>query len=222
MRTEGKNWRKNCCIFSRLCSCLVFFILLASVLSCQTFFKKKTVIPHDLSSYKAGGFSGTMSIVQKKKKHYFSGDIFISRENALRMDVYASLGIPVFTMLWDKNNIIVLFLRRKEFYKGHDIKAVFPDFFPENFSPSLFKEVFFDRKPTGKAWTCRTDKENLPVECRDPVWVIKWERGKKRSLSLKSTDFHFTFQYSLFSFPVDDNLFSVKISQDFKPVFLLK
>lgn len=179
-------------------------------------------IPHDLSSYRAGGFSGAIEIFQKNKTYYFSGDIFISHTNILRMDLRASLGIPVCTILWDKDNITVLFLRKKEFYKGNNIKVVFPDFFPENFTPSLFKEVFFDRKPVGNTWSCKMDKTNLPVECQNSIWVIKWERDKKRLLSLKSADFHFTFQYSLFSFPVDDNLFAVKIPQDFKPILWLK
>ncbi len=221
MKAEGKNWRKSCCLFSYLFKSLLFFALFTGLLSCKTFFKKKSPIPPYLDSYTTGTFSGALLIFQGKKKHYFSADIFISGKDKLRLDLSASLGIPVLTMLWHKERVTLLFLQKKEFYKGSDLKTVLPSFL-ENFEYFFFNEIFFDRKPIGKKWSCEMSQENRPVRCQYSKQVVQWKRGDRRSLTFKSPDFSFTFQYSLFSPKVDDGLFTVQIPQDFKPVFLLK
>lgn len=222
MNIKGKSCRKSFCLFNWLCNCLFFFILLVGCLSCQTFFKKKVIIPSDLSAYKVGSFSGTIIIYQKEKRNYFTGDIFVSETNKLRMDLNIFHGLPIFTLLLNKKDVTFLFLRAKEFYKSRNINDVFPYFFPKDLKFSVFREVFFDRKPRDKQWICTVDKQNLPLECQNPTWTIQWKRGKRKTLFLKSTDFSFTFQYSTFSSGVNDNLFTIEIPENFKEISLVQ
>ena len=223
MKIKGKNYRKSFYLFNRLCKyLLVSFTLLTCCLSCQTFLKKKVVIPNDLSSYKAGAFSGTVIVYQKEKRNYFNGDVFISGMNKLRMDLSIFHGLSVFTLLLNKENIILFFLREQEFYKGRNINGVLPYFFSKDLKFSVFREIFFDRRPKDKEWICTIDEQNLPLECQNSTWTIQWNRGNKKILYLKTVDFGFTFQYSSFSDEVNNNLFSIEIPENFKRTSLVK
>ena len=223
MRIEKKNWRKNYSLFNWLCKFLFAFIVFVGCLSCQTLFGKKTNIPGDLSTYKSGSFSGTMMVRQKNKKRYFTVDVLVSEEDKLRMDFLISFGVPVFLFLSEKKSITLLSLQTKEFYKGRSIQKAFPSFFPVNLDFSVFREIFFDRKPEGKQWKCEMSTAgNLPIKCEYKTWVIKWEREKKRLLSLEGTEFELVFRYLSFSSEVNDTMFTFKIPENFKQVLLLK
>ena len=222
MNIEEKNWRKSCFLFNWMCKLLLVFIVFISCVSCHTLFKKRAFIPNNLSSYKSGTFSGIVTIYQSKKKRQFTGDIFISKAGKLRMDLSISPGLPVFTLLLNKNNISLLSLRTKEFYDGNNINDVLPSFFPKDLKFSVFKELFFDRKPKGKQWVCEIKKENLPIKCQHQTWRILWKREKKRLLSLSNPEFEFSFQYYSFSSEADENLFDIKIPKNFKRSFLFK
>ena len=200
---------------------LSFFIVFISCVSCQTLFKR-VVIPDDLSVYKSGTFSGSVTVYQKKKKNYFSGDVFISKNGTLRMDLSISPGLSVFTMFLDQSDFTFLFLKTKEFYKGHDTDNIPDSFFPKDWDLFSFKTVFFDRKPMNGKWTCEVDEKNLPQKCENQGWIVQWRRGKKREVSFKNSNFHFTFQYFSFSPEVDEQLFFIEIPKDFKRVFFLK
>ena len=221
MNIKEKNWRKNCYLFNWMCKFLIFSIFLISFISCQTLFKK-VIIPDNLSAYKSGTFSGSVTVYQKKQKNYFSGEVFISKTGELRMDLSVSPGLSVFTMFLDKSDVTFLFLKTKEFYKGRNTDDIPESFFPKNWDLFSFKTVFFDRKPENGKWICTTDKQNLPQKCKNKDWLIQWKRGKTRTISFESSNFYFSFQYFSFSPEVDDQLFSVKIPKNFKRVFFLK
>ena len=221
MSTEEKNWRKNYYPFSwmyKVLSFLIFFVVIC--VSCQTFFKK--AIPDDLSVYKKGAFSGSVTVHQKKKKHYFSGDVFISKTGVLRMDLSVSPIVPVFTMLLDRSDITFLFLKTKKFYKSHNIDNIPESLFPKGWDLFTFKTVFFDRRPADKKWICKMDKNNLPQKCTNQDWIIQWKRKNKREVLFKKSDFYFTFQYFSFSPEVDEQLFFIKVPKEFKRVFFIK
>ena len=223
MKIKRKNYRKNFYLFNWLCKYLFFLILfIGTCVSCQTLFKKKIVIPNNLSSYKKGTFSGTVVVSQKENKGYFNADVLISNKNKLRMDLSIFHGIPVFTLLTENKEIIFLFLQKREFYKGHKVNNALSAFFPKDLKFSVFKEIFFDRKPEGKNWVCKVNEQNLPLRCQNLKWTIQWERKGKRGLFLKSSDFNFTFRYSSFSPEVNDSLFNIKIPENFKQILLLK
>ena len=241
MNIKEKNWRKNFYLFNGMCKTVFFFIALFVLLSCQTLFKKKSSIPDNLSIYKSGTFTGTMIIYEKGKKHYFTGNILISKEKkALRMDLRMVLGFPVGSFLLKEEELTVLLLQTKMFYKGQNVSGFFPVFFPKELKLSTFSEVFFDRPPKGGHWICRTNEKGLPVECHEErksllakcqtdvknpsvqcprqIWTISWQREKSRVVSFKTSQFHFIFQPSFFSSEVDEDLFFLKIPKNFQPI----
>ena len=223
MRIGRKNWKKNYFLFNWLCRYLLFLIICISTVSCHTLFKKKKKIPYNLNIYKTGGaFSGIFTLSTKKQKKYFTGDIFISEEGKIRLDLFVSLGVPVLTLLFDKGKVTCLFLQNKTFYAGADINELWSDFFPQSFKLSLLKDVLFDRIPIDKRWQCVQGKEGLPIQCQNQKWVIKWDRGKKRIILFQSDAIDLIFEYFSFSHEVNESLFSIEIPKHFKPVFLLK
>lgn len=221
MRIERENYRKSFYLFNWLCKYLFFLTLFISV-SCQTIFRKTVAIPDDLSVYKKGTFSGTVFISRKENQNHFNADIVISRENKLRMDLSVFPEISVFTLLLSEKDITFLLPQKKEFYKGNKAQGMFSAFFPKNLKVSVFKEIFFDRKPREKHWICKVNKQNLPLECQNANWIIKWNRSGQRSLLLKSEDFNFTFRSSAFSSKVNEDLFNIKIPENFQKIFLMK
>lgn len=223
MRIERKNWRKNYFLFSWLCKCFLFFIIIIHTVSCRTLFKKKSFIPNNLSTYKTvGTFSGLFTFYDHQEKKYFTGDILVSKEGKIRIDLFASLSLPVFTFLFDKRKVTYLFLHNKKFYVSSDNNKSSFGFLPKNIKLSILKEVLFDRKPENKRWKCEINEQKLPVECQSKEWTIKWERKEKRILSLHSAQRALIFEYFSFSPQVDKSLFSIEIPKHFKPALLFK
>ena len=223
MRIERKNWRKNYFLFSWLCKFFLFLIVITSVLSCRTLFKKKGFIPNNLSIYESvGAFSGLFSLYDNREKKYFTGDILVSKEGRIRIDLFASLSFPVFTFLFDKRKVTYLFLQRKKFYVSSGDYNPPLGFLPKNIKLSLLKEMLFDRKPEEKGWRCEINEQKLPVKCQKEGWTVKWERKKKRLLSFHGGGRTLVFEYFSFSPQVDEHLFSIEIPKNFKPILLLK
>ena len=223
MRIERKNWRKNYFLFSWLCKLFLFLIVIISILSCRTLFKKRGFIPNNLSVYKtAGTFSGLFTFYDKQEKKYFTGDVLISKEGRMRIDLFASLSLPVFTFLFDKQKVTYLFLHNKKFYVSPSDNKPFFGFLPKNIKLSILKEVLFDRKPEDKRWKCEINEKKLPIKCQNEGWTIKWERKNKRLLSFHSAQRALIFEYFSFSSQVDESLFSIEIPKHFKPALLFK
>jgi len=246
MNTEEKNWRQGFYPFKWMFKCIfllsgvvvrwkkslefkwmfrcIFLICVPlCFISCHTihtFFKKKSVIPKNLSVYKTGAFSGAFVIEQKSKKKYFSGDIFLSDTGYIRLDLSVSLGFPILALLLDdKQNMTALFLKTKEYYKG---RGFLPGFLPPGLNFLEFQEVFFDRIPKNPDWKCAFNDKKLPIECHNSTWTISWGRGDKRTLTLKSSDFHLIFNYLSFDPEVDQSMFHLKVPDNFKAIFVLK
>ena len=200
--------------------------------SCQLFFLNQSFIPKDLSKYKEGSFSGSVTFYQKNKKYYFQGDFFILEKDQIRVD-FSAFGRPLFTLLYQQKNITVLLLRQKEFYKGSlaSFRRQSAPFLTEELL-GLLSDLLFDRSPvcgspvcgsaSHLAYVCQKDPLGRPVSCHNKKWHIQWQRNGKRTLSLKQANFEWHFQYASFSPKVDKTLFDVTIPKDFKPVFLLK
>ena len=169
-----------------------------------------------------GTFSGLFTFYDQSKKKYFTGDILISQKGKIRIDLFASLSLPIFTFLFDKQKVTYLFLYNKKFYMSPgDYNPPF-DFLPKNIKLSILKEMLFDRKPEDKGWECEINEQKLPVECQKEEWTIKWDRKEKRLLSFHSAQGALIFEYFSFSSQVDESLFSIEIPKHFKPVLLFK
>ncbi|MDE0118379.1 MAG: hypothetical protein OXM55_00015 [Bdellovibrionales bacterium] len=123
--------------------------------------------------------------------------------------------------IFDTKEVIIFFLRKKEFYKGLGDEALPP---PLSKMPGwdIFKELIFERPIKKDNWTCQTNEKNQIENCRNPLWAVQWERKKKRFISIGNKEFTFTFQYLSFSPKVDEKIFNIPIPKNFKPISLGK
>ena len=198
---------------------MVFSLVFLSLFSCSTLSKH---IPYFTDSHKNGSFSGVATLEQKSTKNHVNMEIFISGAHNLRIDVSISPWVPVFTLVETQKEMMALFFQKQEYYRGKNIKEALSFFFSVDLDSSILKEILFDRPPKGPGWKCNLAKMAQPVECKSSKWTIQWfKKGSSRRLvSLKNSQFNFTFLYTSFSSKVDASLFSLKIPKHFKKIIV--
>ena len=138
------------------------------------------------------------------------------------MDLSISPGVAIFTILFAKKEITILFLRKKEFYKGPHISPFLPPPLSKMPGWDIFKEIFFERAVKKDNWTCKVNEKNQIKSCQSPLWVVQWERKTKRGFSIENKEFTFNFKYLSFSSKVDEKVFNLPLPKDFKPISLGK
>ena len=201
----------------------VFFCIFC-LLSCQTFLKKKPVFPDNFIDYQEGVFYGSLMVYhQNKQENHLKVSIAVSKDDDLRMDLTASLGFPILSILLKKENGTILFFASKKFYKGAHFQTVIDRFFKYSINLRILKNVLFDRPPKEKHWKCNNDELQRPVSCKYQNNQILWQRQPKRAIDfITSTSLRVVFSPSDFSPEVEKTVFTLKIPEHFTPINLLK
>ena len=197
----------------------VLFCCLGLLLSsCQTLLQPEQKIPPRLRAYSAGTFSGFMVLYHKKKKNYFTADIAVSG-NKLRMDLVASMGIPVMSFLLEDKNHTVIFFQTRQFYQAGKLQNGVKPFFKIPFPVGILRDVLFERPPNDAAWQCKKNKEGRWRHCSSSGMELEWIHGEKgRVLSIWTGDFRLSFHYSGFRHTVHPDMFLLKIPKGFMPL----
>ncbi len=144
-------------------------------------------------------------------------DMAVSKSK-LRIDLIASMGLPVMSLLSDGKQNTVVFFQIKRFYRGEKLQNVIKQFFDSPVSIGIFKDILFEKPPHNAIWQCQRGAANRWKQCVYQNTYIKWIRKKGKLLSIKSPGRIFTFHYSTFSPKVQSNMFDLKIPDHFKPL----
>ena len=176
-------------------------------------------IPKNLSAEKAGLISGAMHIQHQNLFKTVLFDISVS-EDALRIDLTAVLDIPLLTALINsKGNSAVLVFPSKQYYRGPQPKKLIRHTVSKDLSFGFLRNILLDRRPAEKSWKCGYDKQKLPIQCHNKNHFIKWNRGIKRSLLLKTGNSYLKLYYKQFKPFVKSSLFEpLSIPKNFKPL----
>ncbi len=220
MRGKKPNCKKNYLpfIWGSNLSC---FILLISLVSCQTLLQSRSQSLGSLQKYRSGIFSGFVVIqTEKQKNSYFAVDIMISPSGRLRIDLITSLGFPFLTILLKKKESLALFFQSKQFYKGESFAPFSQYLFSTTVDFNVFTNILFDRKPSGQEWSCKEDQKGQPVQCQGFQTNISWKREGKQVISLTTSTFHFDFYPSSFHSEVKEQMFDIHVPKDFNPLSL--
>lgn len=144
-------------------------------------------------------------------------DIAVAKDK-LRIDLVASMGLPIISLLLkDKQNTVVFF-QTKHFYRGKKLQSVIKRFFDSPISIEIFKDILFEKPPHNAIWQCQQDTMNRWEQCSYQNTYIKWIREKGKLLSITSPGWSFTFHYSKFSPKVQSKMFHLKVPDHFKPL----
>ena len=224
MRAREKNYKKNSYLFKWMYSVSYQCVLCSVVstitlLSCQSLSSKKVQsIPKNLSTHQSAVLSGIMEVQHQNQMQNILFDIFISETGKLRMDLTATLNIPLMTVLMNSEGLsTILFFPSQQYYRGIHPEKLAGQFFIPQLNLKLLKDVLLDRRPVQKTWVCGYNEEKLPVQCSNKTVQIKWSRKPNRTLLLKTKDGQIKLYYKQFQSFKGKNIPDLPIPEYFKP-----
>lgn len=188
--------------------------------ACQTL-SSRNLVSKELSAYSYGTFLGFVVWQKNLRKNYFTASIAISPSGQMRIDLMASMGIPVLSVLIKDKEGLIIFMQQKMFYKGTQLKQALNKVMGFPLDVKIFKNVLFSRPPEQKYWVCQKNKEFLK-KCIYKNQTIKWEKNQGKSLILQANTTRITFHYSKFINYVSKSNFTLKIPKNFKLISHLK
>ena len=199
--------------------CLCSVVSTITLLSCQSLSSNKIQsIPKNLSVYQSAVLSGIMEVQHQNKAQNILFDIIISESGKLRMDLTASLNIPLMTVLMNSKGLsTILFFPSQQYYRGIHPEKLAGQFFIPQLNLKLLKDVLLDRRPVQKTWVCGYNEEKLPVQCNNKTVQIKWNRKTNRTLLLRTNDGQIKLYYKQFQSFKGKNIPDLPIPEYFKP-----
>ncbi len=191
-----------------------------TLLSCQSLSSNKAqTIPNNLSTYSSAVLSGIMEVQHQNKAQNILFDIIISESGKLRMDLTASLNIPLMTVLMNSKGLsTILFFPTQQYYRGLHPEKLAGQFFIPQLNLKLLKDVLLDRRPVQKNWVCGYNEETLPIQCSNQNVHIKWTRKTDRTLLLSTKDSQIKLHYKQFRSFSGKKIPELLIPKHFKPV----
>ncbi len=183
--------------------------------ACQTL-SSKNLVSQDLSHYSYGTFGGLVVVERKNlRKNYFTASVAISPKGQIRVNLIASMGIPILSLLLQGQDGLIIFMPQKVFYKGTQLKKALNKVLGFPLDVKIFKNVLFSRPPEKKYWVCQKS-DNSYKQCVYKNQTIKWEKNQGKSLILQANTTRITFHYSKFIHYVDKKDFTLPIPKNFK------
>ena len=191
-----------------------------TLLSCQSLSSKKSqIIPKNLSSYQSAFLSGIMEIQHQNNTQNILFDITLSESGKLRMNLIATLDIPLMTILITSKGLsTALFFPSKQYYQGMYPEKLAEQFFIPQFNFNLLKKILLDQRPVEKTWSCGYNEEKLPVQCNNKSIYIKWDRKINRSLLLRTKDGQIKLYYKKFQSFTGKEIPDLPVPEHFKPI----
>lgn len=152
-------------------------------------------------------------------------DVLAVKGSKLRLDVTATLGYRVASVILDRNHIQALIPNEKKYYAGQVTPEIMARFLKMPVYPSLLYAMIFDQGLKGAGWLCHYDETGLVKDCafKDSLSLV-WERLeapqkivrlKTKSIEMdwlfKSLDSEWTPKPEVFTLKVPNNYQSVQL-----------
>jgi Domain of unknown function (DUF4292) len=120
-------------------------------------------------------------------------EIALLPQKAVRMEVSATLGVSVATVLMKPDQIIYALHRSNEFISGGFNKKTLYPVFKQEIDPIIFWKVIHGQSPQSSEITCYYDEQKKPTSCYMPQdsitmnWTYISEESRK--IDIKSPNF---------------------------------
>ncbi|WP_051056723.1 DUF4292 domain-containing protein [Pseudobdellovibrio exovorus] len=152
-------------------------------------------------------------------------EIALLPQQAIRMEISATLGVSVATVVMTPTQISYLLHSNKQFYTGpfHE-KTLYP-VFKKNIDPTILWRVVHDQVPQSAQLKCEVDADKRPLVCRDSEGtLVKWQylADHRRRIDITSNRFEmrwlFTHQSVMSNY--QNETFVLKKPSDYKEIII--
>jgi len=117
--------------------------------------------------------------LKRNKNHRVSIDVLAIKNEKMRMEVTATLGYQVASVLINREGFKAAVYPQKKFYQGNLSDRAFSDALNMPVSPRALFAIAFDEPITGQGWSCEKDAESMPKKCVQANSQIQVEWTKK-------------------------------------------
>jgi hypothetical protein len=159
--------------------------------------------------YQGGKKSGTWEAkaqvkdLAKNTSHQINVDFVSVQPSSLRMDVTASMGVALATMVIHGNDISYALYRQKKFYEGNLSDRALMPLFKINLNPRVLMNICFDQPIEGEGWSCITDSLGLAESCAQAPNgpKIKWtdRQGEQKRVVILDKGFELQIVFKAYS-----------------------
>ncbi|MCB0369684.1 MAG: hypothetical protein KDD45_09640 [Bdellovibrionales bacterium] len=169
----------------KLISIFIFMVLTA----CQTSQKKSldTLSAEQLSNVPKYSWE-TKAQVRDLKKHKVNNltiDFLAIKNYQLRLEIQATLGIPVGTLGMNNEKFIAILYTQKKVFQGRVNEKVLSKAFHLPIPPEALYSIAFDEPIIGQFWSCSKNKEQVVSNCENSktsmrvLWLNRTKEGTK-------------------------------------------
>lgn len=160
------------------------FLLVASTLffvGCAS----KTLRPAEVSSSASWSSKAQIRDLIKNKQQNVGIDLYAIKDQKMRMEVSATLGYQVASVVMDPEEISYVVYPQKRHYYGKNSENAFAKVLGISINPMNLSNIAFDQPIRGRGWTCSQGEtgqlkscENL--ESKTEVRYVSREEGRKK------------------------------------------
>lgn len=154
----------------------MFLILALTATSCST-------VPKDMTVITEGQVKTKLLVrdLKNKKSHILDMNIKALESGPMRMDVTGTLGVHLFSLVTNNDNVEYMLVRQKKYYSGINSKSALKPILKMPLNPNHLRNIVFQKPISDKGWTCTSDESGKLRDCmhlRDRLKVI-WKENKE-------------------------------------------
>lgn len=200
---------------------LAAFVLLT--FGCQTKSVKPEVVMNAKGPVKAKA-KAQLKDLRKGNVHYIDIDILAQRDQRLRMDMRATLGVLVASIAIQGEEISYLVPHKKALYTGVVSERSFKPLGSMQIHPKVFYSLVFDEPMKFGDWLCQKDAQGRPLSCESKSLnsKVEWQDRSSGQLKIFISSLTFEMTWILKSAEEDRTLtasdFSLKKPEGFNSV----
>ncbi len=137
-------------------------------------------------------------IKSKDEKNNVKIDIALARNRAIRMEVTATLGYRVATVVMTPQLIQYALHTSETFYQGpFTARTIYP-IFNQMIDPKILWKAIHDQNPQSANLICQVDTSSRPTSCQGPQnLTVKWtyEEPPFKKIELKNSQFEMVWLF---------------------------
>lgn len=165
--------------------------------------------------------------LKQNKSQVVNMDVIAIKDSAMRVEITATLGIPVASILLRDKQISYAVHTQKKFYSGDISEKALQPVMQIALNPNWLYVIFFDQEIKDRDWICEKNQEGLVEKCVNSKTnqQITWSErmGENKRILLKNSDFELNILVKDFTTKVEaqDQVFSLDIPANYKRYKLL-